>query len=462
MSVSSLSPQPKPSRPFAAFLKRLHFYIGVFVGPFMLVATLSGVVYALTPQIEDSLYAHALHTDSRGPAMSLQAQIQRAQASAGPGLSVAAVRPAPREGDTTRVMFSDPGFGPSEHRALFVDPVSGEIRGDMKVYGTSGVLPLRTWIDLFHRGLLLGDIGRIYSELAASWLWVAALGGLVLWAVRRRRQNRERGNVRRWHSTTGIWLLLGLLFFSATGLTWSQYAGDNIGVLRAYYGWSTPSVATSLGKSAAMPMPVDEHAEHHMHMAPMAQASMLDPALFDSILASARGAHIDAAKVEIRPSTSSDKAWVVSEIDRSWPTQVDAVSIDPQTLEVVDHVRFSEYSLPAKLTRWGIDAHMGVLFGLANQLVLVVFASGLAAMVVMGYVMWWRRRPTLSLARNQQATLLNLWRSLTPGAQWALILAALSIGFALPVLGVSLLGFIILDSLLGYRKAVSPCVEGKV
>ncbi|ALU60775.1 hypothetical protein ACA40_13225 [Pseudomonas syringae pv. lapsa] len=464
MSASFSSPEPRPSGAFVAFLKRLHFYIGVFVGPFMLVAALSGVVYALTPQIEDSLYARALHTDSRGPAMSLQAQIQRAQASAGPGLSVAAVRPAPREGDTTRVMFSDPDFGPSEHRALFVDPVSGEIRGDMKVYGTSGILPLRTWIDQFHRGLLLGDVGRIYSELAASWLWVAALGGLVLWAVRRRRQSRERGNVRRWHATTGVWLLLGLLFFSATGLTWSQYAGDNIGVLRAYYGWSTPSVATSLGKSAAMPMsmPMDEHAEHHMHMAPTTQAAELDPALFDSVLASARAAHIDAAKVEIRPSASNDKAWVVSEIDRSWPTQVDAVSINPQTLDVVDHVKFADYSLPAKLTRWGIDAHMGVLFGLANQLVLVVFASGLAAMVVMGYVMWWRRRPTLSQPRNQQATLLSLWRSLNPGAQWALILGALLTGFALPVLGVSLLGFIILDALLGYRRAARPLVEGKV
>jgi uncharacterized iron-regulated membrane protein len=463
MSASSSRTEPQSSGAFVAFLKRLHFYIGVFVGPFMLVAALSGIVYALTPQIEDTLYAHALYTDSRGPVLSLQDQIQHAQASAGPGLSIAAVRPAPGQGDTTRVMFSDPGFGPSEHRALFVDPVSGEIRGDMKVYGTSGVLPLRTWIDQFHRGLLLGDIGRIYSELAASWLWVAALGGLTLWAVRRRGQSRKRGNVRRWHATTGVWLLLGLLFFSATGLTWSQYAGDNIGVLRACYGWSTPSVATSLGKSGAMPMqmPMDEHAEHHMHMAASAQAFVLDPALFDRVLASARAEHIDAAKVEIRPSASNDKAWVVSEIDRSWPTHVDAVSINPQTLDVVDHVRFSEYSLPAKLPRWGIDAHMGVLFGLVNQLMLVVFASGLAAMVVMGYVMWWRRRPTLSLARNQQATLLNLWRSLSTGVRWTTILAALLIGFALPVLGVSLLGFIVLDALLGYRRAARRFVESK-
>lgn len=427
---------------FVAFLKRLHFYIGMFVGPFLLVAALSGVVYVLTPQIEDSLYARALHTDSRGPAMSLQAQIQRALASAGQNLSIAAVRPAPREGDTTRVMFSDPSFGPSENRALFVDPVSGEIRGDMKVYGTSGVLPLRTLIGQFHRGLLLGDVGRIYSELAASWLWVVALGGLVLWAVRRRRQLRERGIVRRWHATTGVWLLLGLLFFSATGLTWSQYAGGNIGVLRAYYGWSTPSVATALGKPAAMPMPMDEHAEHHAHMAPTAQASGPDFALFDSVLAKARAEHIDAAKVEIRSAASNGKAWTVSEIDRTWPTQVDAISINPKTLEVVDYVRFSDYSLPAKLTRWGIDAHMGVLFGLANQLVLVVFAIGLVAMVVMGYVMWWRRRPTRSQLRSQQASLLRLWRSLSPVTRWACVLVALLLGFALPVLGVSLLGFI--------------------
>ncbi len=47
----------------------------------------------------------------------------------------------------------------------------------MTVYGTSGVLPLRTWLDQFHRSLLLGDVGRNYSELAASWLWIAALGG---------------------------------------------------------------------------------------------------------------------------------------------------------------------------------------------------------------------------------------------------------------------------------------------
>jgi uncharacterized iron-regulated membrane protein len=441
-------PSPNASALVALF-RRLHFYIGLFVGPFLLVAALSGVLYALTPQIEDRLYAQALHTESRGPALSLAEQVSRAQEVAGPQSTVAALRPAPGAGDTTRVMFRSPGLGESEHRAIFIDPVSGEVRGDMTVYGTSGVLPLRTWIDQFHRGLLLGDVGRLYSELAASWLWVAVAGGVVLWAVRRPAVAGRRRTLRGWHATAGLWLALGLLFFSATGLTWSQYAGDNIGILRAHYGWSTPSVSTALGKPMTMPMAGNEHAEHHMHMASDTALVVPAPALFDPVLAAARAAGIEAEKVEIRPAASVGKAWVVSEIDRQWPTHVDAASIDAHTLKAVDHVTFAQYSLPAKLTRWGIDAHMGVLFGLPNQLLLIVFASGLAVMVVLGYLMWWRRRPTLVPG----PTLVDAWRRTDRGGRVGVLLVAVILGMCLPVLGASLLCFIVGDVLVGLRAA---------
>ena len=451
MSARISSPAPGA---IVALLKRLHFYVGLFVGPFLLVAALSGVLYALTPQIEEHLYADALHSDSRGPNLTLAEQVAIAQAQIGNAhLTVAAVRPAPQAGDTTRVMFSAPTLGESEHRAVFIDPVSGAVRGDMTVYGTSGVLPLRTWIDQFHRGLLLGDVGRMYSELAASWLWVAVLGGLLLWAVSRARAKPGARSLRGWHASAGLWLALGLLFFSATGLTWSQYAGDNIGVLRAWYGWSTPTVTTSLGQAsnrpASMKMPMDAHAEHHMSMAAHDAPVALDATRFDSVLASARSAGIDAAKVEIRPAKSADKAWVVNEIDRRWPTHVDAAAVDPQSLKVIDQVRFAQYSLPAKLTRWGIDAHMGALFGLTNQLLLVAFASGLAVMVVLGYLMWWRRRPTLA----PQLTLFDAWRQLAPAAQLGVIAVALALGICLPVLGVSLVCFVLADVWLSVRAS---------
>lgn len=37
---------------FGQFLLRLHFYAGLFIGPFILIAALSGAVYALGPTIE--------------------------------------------------------------------------------------------------------------------------------------------------------------------------------------------------------------------------------------------------------------------------------------------------------------------------------------------------------------------------------------------------------------------------
>ena len=213
-----------------AMLSRLHLYIGLFVGPFILIAALSGIAYLLSPPLEEWLYHDTLYGVTQGESHSLAEQITTAQQYLGAATLPSAVRPAPALGDTTRLMFSESGLGPSEHRALFIDPITLKVTGDTTVYGTSGILPLRTAIDHFHRQLLMGETGRLYSELAASWLWLAALGGVTLWIRQRHALKALSGahSTRRRHATLGAVLSLGLLFFSATGLTWSQWAGGNI------------------------------------------------------------------------------------------------------------------------------------------------------------------------------------------------------------------------------------------
>ncbi|MEX5270910.1 PepSY domain-containing protein, partial [Kocuria sabuli] len=57
---------PRPPRPPTStrwvrqLLLRLHFYIGVFIGPFLLVAAVSGALYALSPQLERVVHSEAL------------------------------------------------------------------------------------------------------------------------------------------------------------------------------------------------------------------------------------------------------------------------------------------------------------------------------------------------------------------------------------------------------------------
>ena len=459
-------------------LRRLHFYIGLFVAPFIFIAALSGTLYVLTPQLEQLVYHDALTVTPAGEPQPLSAQIGAARARAGADAHIYAVRPAPGAEETTRVQFSDPALGASTSRALFIDPYTLQIKGDMPVYGTSGILPLRTTLDLLHSSLLLGDAGRNYSELAASWLWVAALGGVVLWLATRpkRRLKPARSGLafsRHWHATLGLVLLLGLLFFSATGLTWSQWAGANIDKMRSELNWLTPQVRTVLDPDAPV-APADPHADHHsmsvtdmaamrkpgMPMMKAAPANMPD-ADWDQALNAARANGIDAAKVELRQPKNSGSAWTVTEIDRHWPTQVDAVSVDPHSFAIVDRAEFARFPLVAKLTRWGVDAHMGVLFGLPNQLLLALFGLGLCTMIVLGYRMWWLRRPA-SAAASPLETLTASWLALPLTARLLSLLLAVALGYALPVMGVSLLLFLAIDYLRWRRQQRTPMTEAEI
>lgn len=452
---------------FTPLLRRLHFFAGLLVGPFIFVAAVSGALYAITPTLEKVMYAHELTAASDAAGVSLAAQIEAAEAYLGDGSTPVAVRPAPEPGATTRVMFADDALPESTTRAIFVDPVTTEIRGDLPVYGTSGALPLRHWISDLHRSLHLGDVGRWYSELAASWLGIVALAGFGLWIgrfVRSRRgrrdllrPNRRHTGYRRlsgWHSAVGIWVVLGAVFLSATGITWSTFAGAHVSDLRAAVGEGTPALTTSLDGAAAG----GEHAGHTGHGAAAptgASASAADPATFDAVLALARDVNVNSGDVEIKPPTAAGKAWVVQEIHRSFPTEVDAVAIDGSRMQVTDRVDFADFPLLAKLSRWGVDLHMGTMFGLANQLVLLALALGIAAVVVLGYAMCWRRRPTRGLAAAPA-------RGVLGSAPWwgiaAVLLVAVAVGLFLPLVGYTLAAFVMIDVLLGWRarRAAAP------
>ncbi|OLT11887.1 hypothetical protein BJF78_25495 [Pseudonocardia sp. CNS-139] len=311
-------------------------------------------------------------------------------------------------------------------------------------------LPVRAWFDELHRTMLLGDVGRVYSELAASWLGVLAVSGLALWLLRRRRRNRirrallpeggSRGRTRllSWHGSVGLWAVLGMLFLSATGLTWSQFAGSHVSDLRAGLDWSTPSVDTAL---------------------PAGPPAVTGPPgrTADLVLNAARSAGM-GGPVEIVPG--ADEAWVVSQVQRSWPELHDSMAVDPATGRVLDVLRFDDWPLAAKLATWGIDAHMGLLFGVVNQILLAALALGIICLVVWGYRMWWLRRPTRDGAGSGVAGPPGAAQRPSAGAVMVVGLVAIGLGVFLPVLGVSLLVFLLADAawlhLRSRRTATAP------
>ena len=114
-------------------------------------------------------------------------------------------------------------------------------------------------------------------------------------------------------------------------------------------------------------------------------------------------------------------------------------------MRILEQTDFSTFPLAAKLTRWGIDLHMGVLFGLLNQLVLALFAAALVFLIVWGYRMWWQRVKNTTVNKAQTMTALFIMLGLP--AQLGLLAILTLLGFALPVLGGSLIIIAIIDAL---------------
>ncbi|WP_435883226.1 PepSY-associated TM helix domain-containing protein [Streptomyces tendae] len=425
-------------------LLRLHFYAGVLIGPFLLVAAVTGLLYTATPQIEAVVYRHELHVTPDGDPDALSAQVAAARKAVPEGTLVS-VTPAPGRTDSTRVVFEKPGLPDNYTQTAFVNPYTSEVLGQERTFA-GWWMPVRAWVDGLHRHLNLGEPGRIYSEIAASWLWVEILGGLALWLTTPRARNRIRrivvpqggpkGRKRTmsWHAVVGVWASAGLLGLSVTGMTWSVHAGAGIGEIQSALAGPSPAVSTSLPAA-------DKKAS-------AGQEAVNDVGI-DAVVAAAHAAGLRGV-MNVSPPTEDQATYVVKENTRSWPERHDTVAVDPATGTITDRANWADYPLLAKMTSWGIDAHMGLLFGLANQIVLALLALALIGMLLWGYRMWWLRRPTrtegFALGR---APARGAWRRL-PG--WFLapaVLIAAVIGYYIPLFGLPLLCFIAVDTLLG-------------
>ncbi|MFP3990885.1 PepSY domain-containing protein [Streptomyces sp. E11-3] len=454
------SEQPDQSTPSSwsalrPLLLRLHFYAGVLIAPFLLVAAVSGLLYSLSFQAEKVVYRYELRAPVGETTVPLSEQVAAARETQ-PDATVTAVWPSADDEATTRVLFDSPKVADGESLAVFVDPYTAEVRGELASYGSSGALPLRAWLSRLHVDLHLGELGRNYSELAASWLWVVALGGVALWFGRRRTRRRDlvipaagqragRAKTLSWHGTVGLWAALGLVLLSATGLTWSRYAGENIGDLRSQLGGQTPAADATLASGAGAATGGGHEGHGGGHSATGHQGADIG---IDRVLEIARGEGVDGKLSITLPS--QDSGYVVKQTDKHFPVHLDSVAIDPADGTVLDTLRFADYPVLAKLTTLGIAAHMGVFLGLANQLALAALMLGTVLLIVWGYRMWWLRRPTrdraLSLGRPMPR---GAWRKVPLPVLLPLAAAAALVGWFVPLLGISLLAFLVLDVAAG-------------
>lgn len=433
--------RPSTSASLRPLLLRMHFYAGVLVAPFIVLAALTGLAYLFSPQLSDLVHRDLLIVDPvpATPALPLDAQVAAALA-ARPDATLSHVVVPGEPNRTTVVQLAGPGVPEDHDLSVYVDPYTAQVRGvEITAFDDP---PLTLLLDQLHSNLLIGDTGRLYSELAASWLPVLVLGGLALWVGRRRRRKLAamllppagmrpgRGRIMGWHGATGVWLVVALLFIGVTGMTWSTYAGERFAaVVDALHG-RTPQLV-------AEPRPVPTGAR---------------TVGVGAALAAGRDAGL-VGVLSISAPEAPGAPYTVAERDGGWPVQRDKVAVDAYTGAVVESIRWADFPVPAKLTTIGILAHMGTLFGLPNQLALLAMGLGLVSVIFWGYRMWWQRRPTgpEGRARFTEAVPRGTLRALSQPAAFVVVLITVVVCWAAPVLGVSLVVFLVVDALRGFR-----------
>ncbi|SDH89538.1 Uncharacterized iron-regulated membrane protein [Actinokineospora alba] len=425
------APQKAESRALWALARRVHFLAGLAVAPFLAVLALTGLLYAFTPQINDVLYGDKLYVDAPGgPARPLTEQVGAALAAHPEGKLTSVIVPADPD-RTTQVVLDKPGLAKgddhfsTESLTVYVDPYTGKVDGELITVNNRP--PAQVWLRKLHSSLHLGEVGRLYAEFAASWLPFLVLGGLVLWVGKRRRlrtllvpagNGSARARTRSRHGVLGLWLTLGLLGLSATGLTWSNHAGAKFDTAIAALDAKSPSLS-----------------------APNVIARG-EPVGLDRVLSVARAQGMEG-QLTITAPASAAKAVKVAETSEGLPVRKTTIAVDPYTAEVTARQGWQDFPLPAKLTTLGVQAHSGTLFGFANQLALALVAVGALALLVLGYRMWWQRRPTSGGLTPAPEP---VWRQLPAPALVTVVVVAAALGWAMPVFGVTLVAFVAIDS----------------
>ncbi|WP_243789479.1 PepSY domain-containing protein [Saccharopolyspora gloriosae] len=426
-----------PRSGVAALARRVHFLAGLAVAPFLVIMCLTGLANAFTPQIVDAVHGRELYAETEdGPTQAVSGQVAAAVA-AHPEGTVTAVIPPSAPDRTTQVVLSVPGLPDTdafsdEDLTVYVDPYTDQVQGELITVKNRP--PAQTWLRHAHGNLHLGPPGRIYSEFATSWVPIVVVGGLVLWAARRRSRGAPPSSrpatttetrLRGLHGWLGLCLSVGLVVLAITGFSQSNYVGDRVDQLFEAVDSSEPSLEA--GKVAVPPgaTPID----------------------VDSVLRVA-GAEGLRGELTVTPPAEPGEVFQAEETGVGWPVQRDALAVDPYTGRITERVAFADHPLPAKLNIAGVQLHDGTLFGVANQVVVVLLALGTLVLVVLAYRMWWNRRNDTGLPPAPRP----VWRSLPRTALVVLMLGTALLAWAMPVLGVSLIGFLLLDALLGAAR----------
>lgn len=436
----------KPASLYAR-IWRWHFYAGLVCLPFILSLAITGALYLFHQQIDDVVYASTvLRPDA--PATLPASRLRDVALTAYPGQAVAITFPADSRHNAQVDVAREDGV-----LQVFVNPASGNVAGVIAADAR-----LMTIIRNIHSLVIVGTAGKVVIEIVAGWIIVLIATGTYLWWPRGRNVGvvsiRRGAQGRTWwrdlHAVTGAFGGIVILFLALTGMPWSMVWGTNVNAWLTAHGLGVPAgmwvgvpkssvPASALGtlpwaqQQDAVPASSNPHAMHEgMDMAPAVyQAPGLDA-------------------IPVRPgdrlALPQDTSGVYSVIRTPGPVQSQRViHIDQYSGRVLMDIRGSDIGAIGRVTEWGVAVHQGAQYGWPNLLVMLAGCVALMCLCISGVIVWWKRRPSGTLAAPARRD----GDQLAPGV----LAIAIVLGCVFPLLGASMLLALTIDRLLCMRNS---------
>ncbi|MFY1665194.1 PepSY-associated TM helix domain-containing protein [Pseudomonas sp. Pseu.R1] len=440
---------------------RWHFYAGLFVAPFMILLSLTGIVYLFKPQLDSLMYRDLLTVKPAHHLLSADEQQQRVL-EAYPKVLISKYLPPVNAESSAQFVVKQDGRDVN----LFIDPYSGKILGTQDAKNN-----LQAMARALHGELMIGTVGDRLVELAAGWGVVLVVSGLYLWWPRGRSSAgvlfpriSAKGRVlwRDLHAVTGFWGSVALLFMLLSGMTWTGMWGkvyaDVWNTFPAAMWNDVPKSdkqASELNTAAVQtvpwamentPMPVSsgDHAEHMNHGA-MSSAPAAPTVTLQRVVDIARERNIEPGYSITQPKTA-DGVFTVS-VFADDPRDDATLHVDQYSGKVLADVRYTDYSAVSKATELGVMLHEGKMFGWLNQLIILFICLMVLLSSVSGIVIWWKRRPQSGWGVPPLRHDLPRWKIAT--------VVMLALGVAFPLVGISMLAVWLLDRIALSRFAKS-------
>lgn len=451
----------KPNVSFYNLAWRWHFYAGLFVAPFMILLSLTGIVYLFKPQLDSFMYHDLLTVKPAHHLLSADEQQQRVL-EAYPKVLISKYLPPVNAESSAQFVVKQEG----REVNLFIDPYSGKILGTQDARNN-----LQAMARELHGELMIGTVGDRLVELAAGWGIVLVVSGLYLWWPRGRSSAgvlwpriSAKGRVlwRDLHAVTGFWGSVALLFMLLSGMTWTGMWGkvyaDVWNTFPAAMWNDVPKSdkqASELNTAAVQtvpwamentPMPVStgDHAEHMNHGA-MSSAPAAPTITLQRVVDIAKERKIEPGYSISAPKTA-DGVFTVS-VFADDPHNDATLHVDQYSGKVLADVRYADYSAVSKATELGVMLHEGKMFGWLNQLIILFICLMVLLSSVSGMVIWWMRRPQNGWGVPPLRHDLPRWKIAT--------VVMIALGIAFPLVGISMMAVWLLDRIALSRFAKS-------